>query len=159
MLQLLFVLPLASCKKLNDLVKGDVTCTIDGRSWTSYADDFKLREAECKISNKGEQVFITATNTKTSENVGILISTPGVVVSKGKYTLNSDIYLSGSYYLFDVGQFITGNGYQGEVEILSIDTVKSRIAGKFHFSCYNEKNKQAVVVSEGRFDIRYTIHE
>lgn len=159
LLQLLFILPLASCEKLNDLVKGDVTCKIDGKPWSSFSDDFKLAEAYGEVTYNWERVSINATNTKTSEKIGFTVSTPGKPVLEGKYVLNSESFLTGSYYLFNVGHFITGKGYQGVVEILNIDTVKSRIVGKFHFSCYNEENKQAVIVSEGRFDTQYTIHE
>ena len=148
-----------SCKKtINDVEILSVDCKIDGRVWTSYSDDFKLSDAQCRLSNNGEKVFITATNTRLSEKIGILISTPGKLIIEGKYDLNSQSFLSGTYYLFNVGQFITGNGYQGEVEIISIDKIKSRITGKFHYSCYNEQAKKSVEITEGNFNIPYTVH-
>ena len=149
----------ASCKKtVNEVDILSVNCKIDGRVWTSYSDDFKLSAAGCRISKNGEQVFITAINTKLSSDLAILISTPGVKVIEGKYDLNSQSFLSGTYYLFNVGQFVTGNGYQGEVEIISIDKIKSRITGKFHYSCYNEQAKKSVEITEGNFNIPYTVY-
>ena len=154
----LFSLALASCEKLTDLVKGDVSCKIDGKSWTSFADDFKLDDAEGRISNNGERVRIMATNTKTSERIDILISTPGKPIAVGKYILNSQSHITASYYLSNVGQFTTGNGYQGEVEITGIDKERFQIKGKFNFSGYNELIKRAVVVSDGRFDVDYMLY-
>ena len=149
----------ASCKKtVNEVEILSVNCKIDGRVWTSYSDDFKLSAAKCRISNNGEEVFITATNTRLSEKIGITIATPGQKVVEGKYKLNIDNYLTGRYYLFDVGYFVTGQGYQGEVEIISIDKIKSRITGKFHYSCYNERSKKSVEITEGNFNIPYTVH-
>ena len=149
----------ASCKKtVNEVDILSVNCKIDGRTWTSYSDDFKLSAAKCRISKNGEQVFITATNTRLSEKIGILISTPGKLIIEGKYDLNSQSFLSGTYYLFNVGQFVTGNGYQGEIEIISIDKIKSRITGKFHYSCYNEQTKKSVEITEGNFKLPYSIH-
>ncbi len=159
LMPLAILLSSASCKKqASETRKGPVNCKIDGRPWSSYSDDFKLSDAECRISNNGEQVFITATNTKLSEKVGITIATPGQKVVEGKYNLNIDNYLTGRYYLFNTGQFITGNGYEGEVEIISIDNVKSRITGKFQYSCYNEQAKKSVVITEGNFNLQYTVH-
>lgn len=158
-LPLLVVLASVSCKKNSEeLAKGDVTCKIDGRSWTSYSDDFKLAEAYGEVTYNWERVSINATNTKTSEKIGITVSTPGQPVVEGKYVLNSESFLTGSYYLSNVGHFITGKGYQGEVEIISIDRVKKQIVGKFNYTCYNDQTKQSVNITEGNFKVEYNLN-
>ena len=157
-LLLLFIfLTSESCKKSEEAPNGDVTCKIDGRGWTSYSDDFKLSEADGEVTRNWERVSINATNTKTSEKIGITVSTPGKVVTEGKYVLDSKNFLSGSYYLLNVGQFITGDGYQGEVEIISIDKTKSEITGKFQYNCYSQVTKQSVVITEGIFKVHYNL--
>lgn len=157
LLQLLFILPLASCEKLNDLVKGDVTCKIDGRAWTSFEDDFKLSDVDCIISNNGEQIYIVAINTKTSDDLSILITTPGKVISGGSYELSSDRYNFGSYYDPQSNKFITGNGYKGTIEIKSIDKVKMRISGSFQFIAFDAKTNKSISITDGQFDTDYTV--
>ncbi len=157
-LALFLILTSASCKKNSDEpLNAAVSCKIDGRAWQSYSDDFKLSGSRGEVTRNGDRVSMFATNTKTSEKIGITISTPGKTVTEGKYIINSKSFLYGSYYLYDVGQFITGAGYQGEVELISIDKVTSQITGKFQYSCYNENTKKSVIITEGNFKVHYDL--
>lgn len=159
---LLLVLPLAillssaSCKKNTPEIATGFLCKIDGKQWAPYSGDFKLREAECQIGNKGESVFITATNSKSLEHFAISVYSVGKIVTEGKYALNSDKFFFGNYRDSAISDFITGNSYEGEIEIIKIDKAKSRIIGKFYFNCYNQKLNQSHSITEGSFNLLYT---
>jgi len=96
-LPLAILLSSASCKKTSTEIASGFYCKVDGKQWTPYSGDFKLREAECQIGNKGSSIFITATNTKSLEDFAIAVYSVRKVVTEGKYALNSDKYFFGSY--------------------------------------------------------------
>jgi len=157
-LPLAIFLSSASCKKDSTKIESGFTCKIDGKKWNTYSDDFKFRETNCQITEKGESIFIKAYNTNLSENFSIIVHSVGKVVAEGKYPLNSNAYFVGLYGNPTYGNFITGNGYEGEIEIIKIDKDNSRISGKFHFTGYNDKAKQSRSITEGTFNILYLIY-
>ena len=157
-LPLAILLSSTSCKKTAPEISTGFYCKIDGKQWGTYSGDFKLREAECKISDKGASIFITAINSKTSEDFAIAVISPGTAIVEGKYPLNSNKYFFGIYGNPVLGDFSTGNGYEGEIEITKIDKVKSRITGKFYFNCYNQKVNQSRSITEGTFNLLYTMY-
>ncbi|RYX85561.1 hypothetical protein EON73_02900 [bacterium] len=153
------ILPLAillfsvSCKKDSTKIESGFTCKIDGKRWRTSTSDFKVRENDCRISQKGESIFIKARN--SGEDFALLVHTAGKIVTEGRYPLNSNAYLVGVYGNPSYGDFITGNGYEGEIEIIKIDKEQSRISGRFHFIGYNDKVKQSRSITDGTFNILY----
>lgn len=78
------------------------------------------------------------------------------VITVGKYVLNSKSYMVG--YFYNVAQqkeFTTGNGYEGEIEIINIDRTAKKIMGKFYFNCHNTENNETLSITEGEFNIKY----
>ena len=144
-----------SCKKSNAINNGGFSCKVNGQLWEPYIDDFKLQPTECTFTKSNTSIFIKAKNTKKKENFAILVSTPGKVISVGKYLLNSNIFLIGNYDKPN-GDFITGDGYEGEIEIIKIDSSTKKMTGKFFFNCYDKQTKESVSVTEGEFNLRYS---
>jgi len=154
-LPLAILLSSASCKKTSVQTESGFTCKIDGKIWHTATNDFKVRETDCEITEKGESISIKARNSGTGEDFALLIHSVGKVVTEGKYPLNSNAYFVGIYGVRSSGDFITGSGYDGEIEITQIDKVKSRIKGKFYFNCYNQKLNQSHAITEGTFNLLY----
>ncbi|RYX85562.1 hypothetical protein EON73_02905 [bacterium] len=154
-LPLALFLSSASCKKDSTKIESGFTCKIDGKRWRTYSSDFKKMEDECHITKNGESIFIKAVNTNSLEHFSILVESPGKIVTEGVYALNSDRYFYGSYRAPDVGDLITGNGYEGQIEIIKIDKENSRIIGKFNYTCHSDLTKQSRTITEGQFNIMY----
>lgn len=72
----------------------------------------------------------------------------------GKYSLNSNRYFWGSYDKPN-GDFINGDGYEGEIEIIKIDRSTKKTSGKFYFNCHNKENNETLSITEGEFNIKY----
>ncbi|KHJ37372.1 hypothetical protein PBAC_24400 [Pedobacter glucosidilyticus] len=155
-LPVIIFLSAASCKK--DEIDTGFTCKVNGERWRPFANDFKLQETECHLTNNGETLFIKARNTNSREHLGILVSTPGILISTKYYTINSNMFLSGTYDSNSSGPgdyFQTNSSYTGQVEIKSIDTVNKRMTGTFFYDAYNEKTKQTVKITSGTFNLKY----
>ncbi|WP_262713590.1 DUF6252 family protein [Pedobacter aquae] len=84
------------------------------------------------------------------------IYTSGVKIKVGFYNLNQIQIMSAKFDELIPGEdFRTGNGYEGVLEIKSIDTVNRRMTGTFYFDPYNEKTKQTVKITSGTFNLKY----
>ena len=148
----------ASCKPLDGpeySVNQSFSAKVNGKIWRPFVDDFKLQETSCQIKVSFDAMSIRARNTRSSETIFIILSTPGSKLVVGKYPLNSTQYKVGT---FSSGQneYSTGSGYSGEIEISSIDTSKKKISGNFHYRCFNSVLNEVVEVSNGQFDLFYT---
>ncbi|WP_069660107.1 DUF6252 family protein [Arcticibacter eurypsychrophilus] len=145
-----------ACKKSNNEPDSGFKCKLNGKTWRPYNDDFKSQEAEIHLLNNGQEIFIRASNSRSREGVGIGVYTPGILIVPGKYTLKSKTHFSGSYYRDATHEsFYTQSGYEGVLEILKIDTIKSRISGTFYFKAYDETSKSMVDVTNGEFDLAF----
>ena len=156
LLPIIVLLFISSCDK--DEIDTGFTCKVNGDRWRPFVDDFKLSETECHLTDNGETLFIKARNTNRRESFGILISTPGILISTKTYVINSDRFFSATYYENSSGPgdyYQTNSEYKGRIEIKNIDEVNKRITGTFYFDAYNEKTKQTVKISNGTFNIRY----
>ncbi|WP_069660444.1 DUF6252 family protein [Arcticibacter eurypsychrophilus] len=145
-----------ACKKSNNEPDSGFKCKVNGKTWRPYNDDFKSREAEIHLQHNGEDIFIQATNSRSREAVGVGIYTPGKRILPGKYTLDSKTGRRGFYDKNATHEsFYTQSGYEGVLEILKIDTIKSRISGTFYFKAYDETSKLSVDVTKGEFNLTY----
>lgn len=154
---LCILLTAVSCQKSNALKYGGFSCKVNGRLWEPYTNDFKLQPTECIISQEGKSISIRARNTNKNEHISILVNSLDNVITEGKYLLNSDRYFWGSYDK-PFGDFITGNGYEGEIEIIKIDRVTKKMTGKFFFNCNDKQTNETVNVTQGEFNLRYYVY-
>ena len=149
----------ASCK--DETVQPDIAfaCKINGKDWRPYSNDFKLKATVCHLINNGETLHITAIHSTTHEDIGILVSTPGQLIKKQTYRLNSDRFFVGTYdKSVSGGEFITGNGYEGTVEIKNINHTDKSIEGSFHFKALNAATLEVVTITEGQFNLKYVTY-
>lgn len=51
-------------------------------------------------------------------------------------------------------EFMTGPGHTGTVTVTRADTINGIVSGTFEFTGYDPQTKQAISVTEGRFDAR-----
>lgn len=147
----------ASCK--DETVQPDIAfaCKINGKDWRPYENDFKLQETECHLTNNGTELFVFARNTTSREHIGFIVSTQGLPVQKGTYNINSDRYYVGFYNRNATSlNFSTGNGYEGTVEIKNINHTDRSIQGSFNFKAFNATSQEVVIITEGRFNLKYT---
>lgn len=126
---------------------------INGKVWRPSSSDFKAPAISCQIKVSFDEMSISASS--SSESLFIIVSTDGKKIIPAKYPLNSDRYLVGVFSKSGPIDFRTGNGYGGEIEIKSIDTLKMRISGTFYYTCFNSLLNESVKVSNGKFDIFY----
>jgi hypothetical protein len=145
-----------SCKKSNALKYGGFSCKVNGELWQPYTNDFKLQPTNCDITENGQTVVIKATNTNKRERFALMVSGTNKVITEGKYILNSKSYMVGYFYnSATLKEFTTGNGYDGEIEIIKIDRSTKKITGKFYFNCHNTENNETLNITEGEFNIGY----
>ena len=145
-----------ACKKSNSEPDPGFQCKLNGKTWRPYNDDFKSSEAEIHLLNNGESIFIQASNSRSREAFGIGIYSPGKPITPGKYILDRKTDFRGFYERRTTQElFYTGSGYEGVLEILKIDKVKSRISGTFYFKAYNETSKSMVDITKGKFNLEY----
>lgn len=155
-LLLTLVLTSGSCKKSKDEISIAFSCKLNGDTWNPYSGDLKLREAEAHLTNDGTELFIKGLNTKSHEDIGFGIYTPGTKISVGKYKLNMPTMQFGYYSKNDFkGEFKTKTGFVGEVEIVSFDKSRKTITGRFFFNGFNETTNTSIAITAGEFNLRY----
>ncbi|KHJ37373.1 hypothetical protein PBAC_24410 [Pedobacter glucosidilyticus] len=153
-LPVIIFLSAASCKK--DEIDAGFTCKVNGERWRPFADDFKLQETECHLTNNNEELFIYARNTSRNEAIGFGVFTKGTKIKVGKYNLDQKQIMRGFFDERIPGEdFRTGNGYVGILDIITIDETNKRMTGTFFYDAYNEKTKQTVKITSGTFNLKY----
>jgi len=147
---------IGSCKKDNNEINANFKCKLDGTAWNAYSDDLKLSVAEAHLTNGDKEIFIKARNTKSREEIGFGIYTSAAMITPGRYALIMPTVQFGYYSKNDFkGEYKTKAGYEGELEIISLDKSAKRVSGKFRFKCLNETTLDASEITEGEFNLAY----
>lgn len=104
--------------------------------------------------------YVWATAQKNNEEISFFIQPPLVV---GRKQLNVATlpypgpWPSGSYGMYRVytpsKQFMTDNSVTGYIDIISCDTMNSKIEGRFEFEAINTSTNEKVKVTNGYFKL------
>ncbi|QPH39002.1 DUF6252 family protein [Pedobacter endophyticus] len=152
---LLFVITcFAGCKK-DDKITDNFKCKVNGKVWRPGNTDFKYgHAAEAHLIDDGKTFFVTAYQEGSRQSITISIFL-GTNVEPGTYYFKNSTH---SAVLVDPSndlKFVTQQGYDGSIEIVSLDKGSKTVTGRFSFKALDTETNNVAEVTDGQFNLQY----
>ena len=161
--------------------KNTFGCKIDGVNFLPkqkvigtpyYIPELRAVYVYDKYYFNGYHLSINAINFVLDKNIHIEMTATETPLEQGKtypITLNQEGNINGYYEYYGKSvengdgtgftpyyKYYTNNEFDGELEIVKLDTENKIISGRFWFHCQEINTNEIVKITEGRFDIKYT---
>lgn len=151
---LLLVTCFVGCKK-GDKITDNFKCKVNGKVWRPANNDFKYgHAAEAHLIDDGNTFFVTAYQEGSRQSITISIFL-GIAIEPGTYYFknsnNSAVLVDPSNDL----KFVTQQGYDGSLEIVSLDKVSKTVTGRFSFKALDNETNGVAEVTDGQFNLQY----
>jgi hypothetical protein len=141
---------------------------VNGQAFVNYDDSFYSHSYQCNYiyTNGGYYLTVDGSNhSNSSYIIDIMLNTTQLSVTEGQILKLEDYNTSGkasaTYNIIDYAFFPptyqTTSIVSGQMHITKFDQTKQIISGTFFFNAIKLSTKDTVHVTEGRFDMRYTL--